>query len=112
MKMYVMHANVDDYIALLNHADLPSQDRSTITRLLIQTINELARDLAHLEFIDTRVAAGRDRVRQMRTLRDACAHGSSQRKQTERLLVNFENLQTVMEDALHRVLAKVTSRSP
>jgi hypothetical protein len=112
MKMFVMHANADNYIALLNHADLPSQDRSTITKLLIQTMNELARDLAHLDFVDTRVAAGRDRVRQMRTLRDSCAHGSSEREQAERLLVNFENLQTVMEDAQHRLRAKVISHRP
>jgi len=45
----------------------------------------------------------------LKTLR-LFAFGSTEREQAERLLVNVENLQTILEDFCHRLRERVNSR--
>ncbi|SRR5579862_101944 len=109
MHRYVMRTNIDHYIGLLNGSDLASQDRSTIIKLLIAEEDKLSHDLEHLEFAESRAANGRDRVSRLKTLRESFAFGTTEREQADRLLVNVENLQTMLEDFCHLLREKVKS---
>ncbi|TCU78631.1 hypothetical protein EDE08_101412 [Bradyrhizobium sp. R2.2-H] len=110
MHHYIARANVDHYIALLNGADLMPDRRSAITKLLISEADGLGHDLEQLEFFENRAAAGRKRVETVAHLRDGFAFGTPDRRQAEEHLVNIENLQTLLEDACHRLRRKINSR--
>ncbi|QOZ11206.1 hypothetical protein XH96_29505 [Bradyrhizobium sp. CCBAU 51765] len=110
MHRYIAQANVDHYIALLNGADLMPDRRSAITKMLISEEDGLGHDLEQLEFFEHRAAAGRKRVEHVSSLRDGFAFGTQERRQAEELLVNIENLQTLLEDSCHRLRRKIHSR--
>ena len=110
MHRYVARTNVDHYLNLLNNSDLTPANRGTITRLLVAEEDKLAHDLEHLEFAEHRTAEGRARVGHLRKLRDAFAFGTTDREHADRLLVNVENIQTLLEDFCHRLRDKVNSR--
>ena len=109
MDRYIARANVDHYIALLSDADLTPDRRSAITKLLISEEDGLGHDLEQLEFYEIRAAAGRKRVEDVANLRDRFAVGTPERRHAEVLLVNIENLQTLLEDTCHRLRRKVNS---
>lgn len=102
MHRYVARSNVDHYLHLLD-GDLASSDRRTITRLLVMEEDKLVADLQQLEFAETRAAKGRERVSKIRNLRDGLASGTPERAQADRLLINFENTQKLLEDFCHRM---------
>ncbi|MGC0326238.1 hypothetical protein ABIG06_006867 [Bradyrhizobium sp. USDA 326] len=110
MHRYVARANVDHYIQLLNGSDLAPHDRSTVTKMLITEEDKLSHDLEHLEFAEHRAANGRARVNHVRSLREGFSFGTSEREQADRLLVNIENLQTLLEDFCHRLRERINSR--
>lgn len=110
MDRYVARANVDHYLGLLSSTDLEPQNRSTITKLLIAEEDGLSCDLEHLEFAEIRAARARARLIQVRGLRDAFAFGSREREQADRLLMNSENILTLLESACHRLRDKINSR--
>ncbi|HZR85954.1 MAG TPA: hypothetical protein VFB02_04075 [Bradyrhizobium sp.] len=110
MHRYVARTNIDHYIGLLGGRDLAPQSRRTITKLLIAEEDKLSHDLEHLEFAESRAATGRDRVNHQKELRDSFGIGTAERQQAERLLVNFENLQTMLEDFCHLLRQRVNSR--
>ncbi|MET3278922.1 hypothetical protein AB7M42_004855 [Bradyrhizobium diazoefficiens] len=103
MQQFVAKANVDHYIGLLTGSDLTFNSQMAITRLLIAELDKLAHDQEHLEFAEKRAADGRDRVKRMTEMRDGHPFGTTEREQAERLLVNCENLQTVLEDFCNRL---------
>jgi len=111
MNRFVARANIDHYLGLLEGALLP-QNRSTITKLLIAEEDKLSHDLEQLEFAETRAADGRRRLNRVRNLFQSFAMDTPEREQAGRLLVNIENLQTLLEDFCHRLRAQVTSRGP
>jgi hypothetical protein len=110
MDRYIARANVDHYIALLNTADLTPDRRSAITKMLISEEDGLAHDLEQLEFYEIRAVAGRKRVETVANLRDRFASGTPERRHAEELLVNIENLQTLLEDTCHRLRRRINSR--
>ncbi len=110
MHRYVARANVDHYLSLLNGGDLASHNRGMITKLLIAEEDKLSHDLEHLDFAETRTANGRERVNHIRRLRGNFAFGTTEREQADRLLVNLENLQTLLEDFCHHLRERVNSR--
>lgn len=110
MHRYIGGANIDRFLGLLERGDLTPRNRSTITKLLIEEEDKLGRDLEHLDFAEIRAAAGRDRVIHVRNLRDALVFGTPEREQADRLLVNLENLQTLLEDFCHGLRDRVASR--
>ncbi|MDA9409416.1 MULTISPECIES: hypothetical protein [unclassified Bradyrhizobium] len=110
MHRYVARANVDHYLDLLNGDDLAPHNRATITKLLVEEEDRLSHDLEHLEFAETRAANGRQRVNHVRRLRNAFAFDTAERAQADRLLVNCENLQTLLEDFCHHLRARIDSR--
>lgn len=110
MHRYVARTNIDHYIGLLSGRDLASQNRSTITKLLIAEEDKLSHDLEHLEFAESRAARARDQVNHQKTLRDSFQIGTAERELADRLLVNLENLQTMLEDFCHFLRQKVNSR--
>ncbi len=110
MHRFVAKANVDHYIGLLNGSDLAPGHRTSITKLLIEEEDKLSHDLEHLEFAEQKAANGRDHVRCVRAARDGFAFGTADRELAERLLVNCENLQTVLEDFCHSLRAKINSQ--
>ena len=109
MHRYVPQANVDHYLSLLNGSELTSHNRSVVTKLLIAEEDKLSHDLENLDFAEKRAARGRDRVDHVRKLRGAFAFGTPEREQADRLLVNHENLQTLLEDFCHRLRMRVNS---
>jgi len=110
MHRYVARSNVDHYIALLNDAELMPDRRSAITKMLISEEDGLGHDLEQLEFFEHRAAAGRKRVENVAHLRDGFAFETPERRHAEELLVNIENLQTLLEDTCHRLRRKINSR--
>ncbi len=50
MHRFVVKANVDHFIGLLNGNGLTPDKRTAITELLIAELDKLAHDLDHLEF--------------------------------------------------------------
>jgi len=107
---FIAHANVDRYIGLLNDGDLAPDNRRTITTLLIAEEDKLSHDLEHLQFAEIRAANGRERLKQIKMLREGFAFGTSERERAERILVNVENTQTMLENLCIRLRAKVNSR--
>lgn len=110
MHRFIVKANVDHFIGLLNGHDLTSDKRADITKLLIAELDKLAHDLEHLEFAEKKAAEGRERVNHVRGVRNGHPFGTTEREQAERLLLSCENLQTVLEDFCHRLREKVTAR--
>ena len=108
MNQFVARANIDHYLGLLNGALLP-QNRSTITKLLIAEEDKLSRDLEQLEFAETKAADSRRRLNHVRNLFQSFAMDTPEREQAGRLLVNLENLQTLLEDFCHRLRAQINS---
>jgi len=76
--------------------------------VLIEEEDKLSHDLEQLEFAERRVADGRERVNRVRNARDAFAFGTPEREKADRLLINVENIQTILEDTCHRLRGKVT----
>ena len=107
MHRYIARANIDDYLVLLNDHNLAPEKRAVITKLLIEAADRLSYDIEHLDFFESRAANGRDQVRRVRMLRESFAFGSPEREQAERVVANVENLQTILENACHRLRAKV-----
>ncbi len=97
MDDYIARANIDRYIELLDGDDTPPGKRSTITRLLIEEEDKLSRDLEQLEFAESKVALCRNRVKQLKYLRDSFAEGSVSQIQADSLLVSFEAVLTQVE---------------
>lgn len=109
MHRFVAKANVDHYIGLLNGSDIAPDYRTRVTKLLIEEEDKLSHDLEHLEFAERKVANGRDQVRRLRTARDGFAFGTAQRELADRIVVNCENLQTLLEDFCHRLRERINS---
>lgn len=108
MYRFVARANVDNYISLLNgDVMLSGEKRSTIMKLLIAEEDTLSHDLEQFEFAETRVANGRERVRHARHLRDTA--DPAIRDQAERLVVNVERTQQLLEHFCHQLRARVMS---
>ena len=111
MDRYVARANIDHYLGLLDNADLPAQNRSTVTNLRVAEEDKLAHDLEQFEFAESKVAESRDRVERLRRLRAAFIEGSSERQQADRLLRNAEGIHDLIEQFCHHLRARVNSRS-
>jgi nucleoside-triphosphatase THEP1 len=109
MHRYIARANIENYLHLLIGIGLGAEKRTMVTKLLIEAENELSHDLEQLEFAERRVADGRERVNRIRNAREAFASDTPEREQADRLLVNVKNLQTILEDACHRLRAKANS---
>ena len=97
MDQFVARANIDHYLEMLKNNDIPSHNRSMITKLLIEEENKLGRNHEQLEFAENRAAACRDRADRQRRLLDSFSRGSTDWVQAERLLVNCESLAQFIE---------------
>lgn len=108
MDQYIARANIDHYLEMLNNHDVAAQNRSMITKLLIEEENKLGRDQEQLEFAENRAAACRNRADRQRRLVDSFDHGSADWVQAERLLVNFESLAQFVEGFCQQMRRRVT----
>ena len=90
MDNYIARANIDHYLELLRQEDMSPERRSTITKLLIEEENKLSHDLEELQFAETRLAVCRDRVDQLKRVRDNFVEGSLNRLKADDLLQSFE----------------------
>ncbi|WFU62390.1 hypothetical protein [Bradyrhizobium brasilense] len=97
MYGYVTRANIDRYLNVLYSTDLTSHERQTVTRLLLGEFDKLRHDPAQLEFVETRAANGRERVNHARRLRESYALGTIEREESDRLLVDVESLQSLLD---------------
>ena len=106
MYRFIARANIDNYLSLLN-ADvlLSSEKRSMIVSLLIAEEDKLSHDLEQLEFVEIRAARGRERLKQVRRLRDEAEPRI--RDNAEQLVANVEAIQQLLENFLHQLRVKV-----
>lgn len=111
MSDFVVKANIDHYLELLQNHNIAHETRGIITKLLIFEEDKLSYDLEQLEFAESRAATGRERVSRVRQIRDALTVGTAEHDQAEALLINFENRQTLLEDLCHRLRNKAKQRS-
>lgn len=111
MQRFIERANVDHYLELLKDGDVPSQTRSTITKLLIEEEDKLGHSHEQLEFAESRATACRARADRQRRLMDSFSPGSDDWVQAERLLVNFESLAQFVESFCHQMRHKVGNHS-
>ncbi len=111
MSDFVVKANIDHYLDLLDNHNIAHETRSIVTKLLIFEEDKLSYDLEQLEFAESRAASGRERVSHVRRIRDALTVGTAEHSQAEALLINFENRQTLLEDLCHRLRNSAKQRS-
>ncbi|MGY4174899.1 hypothetical protein ACVIHH_000190 [Bradyrhizobium sp. USDA 4518] len=97
MYGHVARANIDRYLSVLYSTDLTSDDRQTVTKLLLGELDKLRYDPAQLEFVEKRAANGRERVNHARRLREFYALGTTEREESDRMLVNIESLQSLLD---------------
>ena len=107
MDNYIARANIDHYLELLRNDDTPPETRSIIAKLLIEEENKLSQNLEQLEFAETRLAACRDRVNQLRRRRDSFAEGSASHTQADGLLQSSEGILTQVENFCRHMRKKV-----
>jgi hypothetical protein len=108
MHRFIAKANIDHYLQLLDGPDLSPQNRSIITKLLIVEKDKLSHDLEQLEFAEIRAANGRKRLNRVRQLRDAT--DPALRENAERLVVNIEAIQNLLEGFCHHLRERANSR--
>ena len=111
MDRFIARSNIDHYLGRLNETGLRPEKRAMITKLLIEEEDKLGRDIEHLEFVEKRTADGRERVNRVRNSREAFAFGTPERELADRLLINLENIQTLLESLCHQFREKISSRS-
>jgi hypothetical protein len=109
MDDYVAKANIDHYLSMLNGADLTSQNRTMITKLLVAEEDKLARDLEQLDFAEARAAKCRERLNYFSRLRDSFPAGSAERAHADKLLATFESTHQLVEQFCQRLRQKVNS---
>ncbi|MGY4158237.1 hypothetical protein ACVINW_004079 [Bradyrhizobium sp. USDA 4461] len=97
MYGYVARANIDRYLSVLYGTDLTHHERQTVTKLLLGELDKLRHAPAQLEFVEKRAAKGRERVNHARRLRESYALGTTERKESDRLLVDVESLQSLLD---------------
>ena len=108
MYRYIARENIDHYLGLLDNADLASEKRGLIIKLLIEEEDKLSHDLEQLEFAESRAANGRGRLARLKQNLDSVAE--SERAMAERLVANFEALQQLLDGFCHHLRQKVNSR--
>ncbi len=109
MDRYTSRSNVDRFLHLLEDVELPSDRRATVTKLLIEEEDKLARDLEQLQFAESRAASGRDRINFLRQRLDGVTE--NHRPALERLLANFEAIQLLLDGFCLQLRALAQSRS-
>lgn len=109
VNTYIARANIDHYLGLLGQHDTTQQNRAAITKLLIAEEDRFAYDTEQLQFAETRVAKGRDRLRQTRNLRDSFDPESAERAKLDDLLALFETTQRLLEQFCHQLREKRNS---
>jgi hypothetical protein len=107
MSPYVARANVDHFLGLLQRNNVSPQNRDVITRLLIAEEDKLGHDREHLAFAESRLARGRERVAEIKSLQKIFASGTREREEADKLLVDVENMLTLLDDFCNRLRAKV-----
>ncbi|HET7888051.1 MAG TPA: hypothetical protein VFL62_17645 [Bradyrhizobium sp.] len=107
MDEYIARANIDHYLDLLHNADIPSQNRAMINKLLLEEEDKLGQSLAQLEFADAKAAVCRARADRQRRLMDSFEPGTDDWVTAERLLVNFESLAQFVEGYCHQMRRRV-----
>ncbi|MCP1909258.1 MULTISPECIES: hypothetical protein [unclassified Bradyrhizobium] len=97
MYGHVARANIDRYLSVLYSTDLTHHERQAVTKLLLGELDKLGHDPAQLEFAEKRAANGRERVNHARRLRESYALGTTEREESDRLLVAVESLQSLLD---------------
>jgi hypothetical protein len=108
MDNFIARANIDHYLDLLHHGDLPPEKHTTIVKLLIAEEDKMSHDLEHLQFAEQRAARGRDLLSQLRYVRDG--EDLVDRASAERLITTFETTQSLMDNYCQRLRTRVNSQ--
>jgi hypothetical protein len=94
----VARANVDHYLGLLTGGDLAPDKKSVVVELLTADVEKLRRDPEAVEFVESRVASGRERVSRAMEMLESFPMGTPERGRAKRSLVALEDAQALLED--------------
>lgn len=111
MNNLIVRANIDRYLELLTSDDLPAEELSAISKALIAEESKLSYDLEQLSFAESRAAACRARLKDLRRLRDGFARDAAGRVQADALLANFETTLGHVEHRCRVMRKRVRSSS-
>ena len=106
MPNSVFRANIDRYLELLNDPDLSTERRAIIVKLLIEEQDKLSPNQEQLQFAESRLANGRDRLDQLRAKRDG---GTVDPARADHLIATFEITQRLLEHFCDQLFAKVVN---
>ncbi len=108
MHRFVARENIDHYLGILNSDILLAPEkRDTIIKLLVAELDKLNRDAEQLEFAESRVAKGRERLNHVRALSDAAE--PRDRANAKLLVANVRQVQDLLEKFCHQLRAKLLS---
>jgi hypothetical protein len=108
VEKYIARANIDHSLTILNAVVILRPDlKDTLTKRLIAEQDKLAHDLEQLEFAESRAARGRQRLNQVRQLRDGA--DGIHRDLAERLVANVELTQDLLDGFCQSLREKVKS---
>ena len=110
MDQFVARSNIDHYLELLNSNDTLPDRRATLTRLLVEEVDKLARETEHLDFVEAKLASCRDIVERQRQLVNRLALGSTVREEAERALANFTAVLRQVEHFGTQLRARIGQR--
>ena len=111
MEQFIVRANIDHYVNVLNGSDPAHPNRAVITRMLIVEEDKLGHYLEELDFAESRTAQSWDRVNHARELRDGYADGSIERASADKRLEAFETIHRLFEQFCHHLRARVTANA-
>ena len=100
MKPSVAHTNIEHYLSLLADERLTAERRAKITRLVVQEVNKLGRNIEELEFVQMIASKGRRRINRLQQMLDHTTE-TSQRATIEHMISIFEATQQLL-DAFRR----------
>jgi hypothetical protein len=109
MEWHKARKKVHQYIDLLNRADLSSQKRTAIAKLLIQEEDRFGHSLEQLDFAESLAAAGRARLKEAEQMLEAAT--SPDRASASRVVAKFVATQHLLDSFCHKLRMRVRSRN-
>jgi hypothetical protein len=96
MDRFIARANIDHYLDLLNDGHLASEKQAVVVKLLIAEEDKLSRDMEQLQFAEAHAASGRERLSQLRYVRNG--QDPIDHARMDRPIANFQITQPLLDD--------------
>jgi hypothetical protein len=110
MPDFILRANIDHYLELLDKSDLAVETRAMVVKLLIDEEDKLSHYHEQLEFVENHFARRHNRVNRLTNLRNGFADGSDDHKRADLVLENAEARHQLLDQFCHHMRTRVSSR--